>query len=162
MIKFKSFNEFILNESNGNHKTIKNTAGVAIIWENKILVVHPTGASWQSNAYGIPKGGIESGEEDIDAAIRELREETGIILRHSDLDLEVQVANRFRKDGTVKSQLIYYTMTIEHPNQIGLADHRVPKSQLQLEEKDWAGFIDISEVYSKMHVSQMIILDRLR
>ena len=109
----------------------------------------------------LPKGGIERGEEDIDAAIRELREETGIIIRPSDLDLEVQVSNRFGKNGKVKSQLIYYTMTIDHPNQIGLADHRVPKSQLQLEEIDWAGFIDISEVYSKMHRYQMIILDRL-
>lgn len=156
MSNVKDFNSFI-NESNRG-----NTAGVAIKWENKILVVHPTNASWQSNAYGIPKGGIERGEEDMDAAIRELREETGIIIRPSDLDLEVHVANRFGKDGKVKSQLIYYTMTIDHPNQIGLADHRVPKSQLQLEEIDWAGFIDINEVYSKMHKSQMIILDRIR
>ena len=145
-----------------NYDTVKYLAGVAIKWENKILVVHPTNASWYNSAYGIPKGGIESGEEDIDAAIRELREETGIIIRPRDLDLEVQVANHFGKDGKVKSQLIYYTMTIDHPNQIGLVNHRVPKSQLQLEEIDWAGFIDIDTVYTRMHISQMIILDRLR
>ena len=158
-MKFKSFNE---SSSDITPGIKKNTAGVAIKWENNILVVHPTNASWHNNAFGIPKGGIESGEEEIDAAIRELREETGIIIRPHDLDLEVQVANHFGKDGKVKSQLIYYTMTIDHPNQIGLINHRVPRYQLQLEEIDWAGFIDIATVYPKMHKSQMIILDRLR
>jgi 8-oxo-dGTP pyrophosphatase MutT (NUDIX family) len=163
MNKVKDFDSFMNESQEDIDPTLdKHVAGIAITWENKILVVHPTNGSWQNSAYGIPKGGIEKGEEHIDAAIRELREETGIIVRPSDLDLEIQVANHFGKDGKVKSQLIYFTMNIDSPSQIGLEDHRVPKTQLQLEEVDWAGFIDIDKVYSKMHRSQMIILDRLR
>jgi len=163
-MKVKNFNDFIMTESyeDIDPSISKNTAGVAIKWGNKILVVHPTNGSWNKSAYGIPKGGIEHGESEKEAAIRELKEETGIIIRSNELDLAPQVANHFGKNGKVKSQLIYFTMTIDSPEQIGLNDHRVPKSQLQLDEVDWAGFIDIDVVYSKMHISQMIILDRMK
>jgi ADP-ribose pyrophosphatase len=150
------FNSFI------NEGKIKQTAGVAIKWQNKVLLVHPKNASWQHSALGIPKGGIEPGEDPIIAAIRELREETGIEIKESDLDSSPYTAENHGESGKLKSQLIYFTMTIDNPSEIGLTDQFVPKEWLQLEEIDWAGFVRIDDAYSKMHRSQIIILDRLR
>jgi 8-oxo-dGTP pyrophosphatase MutT (NUDIX family) len=50
------------------------TCGVIVTDGEQMLICHPThGRSWD-----IPKGRKDPGEEDIDTAVRELREETGI------------------------------------------------------------------------------------
>ncbi len=47
---------------------------------NKILLVQSRGLYW-----GLPKGSCEEGEDFIDCAIREVKEETGILLEKSQL-----------------------------------------------------------------------------
>jgi predicted NUDIX family NTP pyrophosphohydrolase len=159
----KTFDEY-LNESweEIDYSAKKNAAGVAIVWQNSILMVHPTGASWQKNTFGIPKGGIEEGEDPLDAAVRELSEEVGISIDPSQLDPEPLVANNYNRAGVLKWQLVYFVLKINDLEEIGLIDARVPKEQLQTEEVDWAGFVPIEYAYSKIHRSQFIILDRLR
>ncbi len=47
----------------------------------EVLLVHPGGPFWTNKdvgAWSIPKGGVEEGESMLDAAKRELEEETGI------------------------------------------------------------------------------------
>jgi predicted NUDIX family NTP pyrophosphohydrolase len=47
----------------------------------EVLLVHPGGPFWinkEAGAWSIPKGGMEEGEFALDAAKRELEEETGI------------------------------------------------------------------------------------
>jgi predicted NUDIX family NTP pyrophosphohydrolase len=47
----------------------------------EVLLVHPGGPFWvnkDAGAWSIPKGGMEEGESVLDAAKRELEEETGI------------------------------------------------------------------------------------
>ncbi len=161
-MEIKTFNEYI-NESwdEIDYSAKKNAAGVAIVWQNSILLVHPTGASWQRNALGIPKGGIEEGEDPMEAAVRELSEEVGISINPSQLDPEPLISNNYNNAGVLKWQLIYFVLRINDLEEIGLIDTRVPKEQLQIEEVDWAGFIPIKSAYSKIHRSQLIILDRL-
>jgi len=159
----KTFDEYI-NESwdEIDYSAKKNAAGVAIVWQNSILLVHPTGSSWQKNTLGIPKGGIEEGEDPLEAAVRELSEEVGISIDPSQLDPEPLIANNYNSSGVLKWQLVYFVLKINELEEIGLIDTRVPKEQLQTEEVDWAGFVPIESAYSKMHRSQLIILDRLR
>lgn len=158
-----NFNDFI-NESweEIDYSANKNAAGVAIVWQDSVLLVHPTNASWKKNSYGIPKGGIEPGEDPMSAAIRELYEETGIRIDSSKLDPEPYVANNYNQSGKLKWQLVYFVMKIEDPSEVGIEGTKIPKDQLQLEEIDWAGFVPIKSAYPKMHRSQLIILDRLR
>lgn len=52
------------------------TAGIFIIKKNKILVCHSTNSPWIF--WGVPKGLVEPGETEKDAAIRELFEESSL------------------------------------------------------------------------------------
>jgi ADP-ribose pyrophosphatase YjhB (NUDIX family) len=141
-----------------NMKPKHDAAGVAIIYNNKILLIHPTNSSWKKGTCGIPKGGIESGEDLMDAALRELREETGIILQPGQLDPSPESVHISRKN--VEWILFYYVCKINDLSEIGLASERLPNSMLQIEEIDWGKFVTAEEAYPIMTRSQLIILDR--
>lgn len=135
-------------------------AGVAIIWDNKILLVHPTNASWRKPTLGIPKGKLDRpDEEPILAALRELEEETSIVLSPDQLDPESHQVI-FYKNGKPDGRLIYFVCNIEDLSEIGLDSERLPKSTLQEEEVDWAGFLSADDAYPKISTSQLIIIDR--
>ncbi len=153
-----SFKEFT-----GKSKKVSVAAGVAITFEGKVLLVHPTGASWKTSAVGIPKGGIQDGEDTLTAAIRELKEETGISISPSLLaDKEMQSVDKYNNKGDLIQVLTYYVLPIKDLSEIGMTALKIDKSNLQLEEIDWAGFIDINDAYPLIHRGQLIILDRLR
>ncbi len=54
-------------------KQIKKAGGVVINKEGKILVV-----AQRHNTWSLPKGGVEEGETDLEAAQREVYEESGV------------------------------------------------------------------------------------
>ena len=58
---------------------VTTSAIVIIDADGNILACHGTGKPWNCG-YDFPKGCSDAGENDIDAAIRELREETGLTL----------------------------------------------------------------------------------
>ena len=62
------------------------SAGLVIIQNNKILLVHPTGSKW-IGTYSIPKGHVEEKEDFLETAIRETNEELGLSLTLEDLYL---------------------------------------------------------------------------
>lgn len=144
-----------------NESKSHDAAGIAIVYDGKILVVHPANGSWVKPIMGIPKGGIEPGEDILEAALRELNEETGISLSADKLDLDIQTVHVFDKNGNPKHALHYFVCKIKDLSEIGLDSLAVPKTQLQKEEVDWAGFVNIKEAYGKVSKSQLIILDRL-
>jgi ADP-ribose pyrophosphatase YjhB (NUDIX family) len=160
-MKIKSFGEFI-NESweDVNPEVEKKMGGVAIIYDNKILLVHPTNASWQKPTLGIPKGRVEEGEDLKDAALRELEEETGISLDSSQVSDEPLTVDYMKKDGSIDKEMVYFTCNIRDLTEIGMDKDRVKKENLQLEEVDWAGFLSPTDAYPKVSHSQLIILDR--
>lgn len=152
----KNFSEF-MNEA----KQQRDTAGIAIVYEDKILLVHPTNGSWVKPIMGIPKGKIENGEDSLDAAIRETFEETGIKVDGSKFPNSPNTVEVYDKSGNFRNIIYYYEYHIKSLSEIGLETISVPKGQLQAIEIDWAGFVDIKEAYSKVASAQRIILDRL-
>lgn len=142
-----------------------DAAGIAVVLKNsestKILLVHPTNSSWASPRMGIPKGRIELGESIQEAAVRETYEETGILIKVDQLEPGIETAEVWK--GTKFMYNIHYLVCkIKSPEEIGLTGLRVPKQQLQTEEIDWAGFVEINDAYEKVVSSQRIILDRVR
>lgn len=152
-----SFNQFI-NESSAK-KERKKAAGIALLFDNKILLIHPTNSGWQRGTCGIPKGGIEEGEDPFEAALRELNEETGISLEPSLVDPTPHTVD-FYRGSKPSGKMIYFVCEISDLSQIGLDDIKLPTSMLQLHEVDWAKFVDRDEAYGITSRSQLIILDR--
>ena len=73
------------------------SAGIIIILNNKkVLLAHPTNSRW-TNTYSFPKGGIEEGESQIDAAIREFKEETSIEVSIDKIEDKIQQKIRKKK-----------------------------------------------------------------
>lgn len=135
-------------------------AGLAIIWENKILLIHPSNASWKNQPFGIPKGGIEPGEDLLTCAIRETREEVGISVNPELINKDEKYFVFYRR-GIPYSRCAYFEVRINDLKQIGLDSPKVPKEMLQVEEVDWAGFIPFEEAVEKLSRSQQIIAQRL-
>lgn len=137
----------------------KKSAGLAIVYDNKILLAHTTSRGWYAS-YSIPKGGIEKGESNLDAAIRETREEVGINIPKSIIDpTEYTLTLTSRRYG--HKIIYYYIVKINDLSEIGLEDLRVPKKQLQVEEVDWAGFLDYREAMKRVMKSQIPLVNNL-
>jgi 8-oxo-dGTP pyrophosphatase MutT (NUDIX family) len=85
---------------------------VPITDEGKILLVHLFRYSTQRAGWEVPAGGVEAGETSLQAASRELQEETGLKARHwqsvgamesmngmTDATAEVFIAREFHETG---------------------------------------------------------------
>lgn len=160
-MKILKFNDFINEKWSADIEPAHRIAvGIVVIFNNMILLIHPTNSSWKKSTCGIPKGKLEIGEDVLDGAIRELAEETGINISKSQLDLEPNRLDFYNKRNEVDGHLIYYVCNIEDLSEINLSTITIPKSQLQLEEVDWGKFVSAEEAYPIMTRSQLIILDR--
>lgn len=126
---------------------MKTSAGIILKYKDSILLCHPTNASWKET-YSFPKGLIEDGEDLIDAAIRECFEETGIKVTRE------QIVNKYlvpyKKGRNYFKKVYLYQVNVSSLKDIGLINEVVDKSQLQLEEVDWAGFISKEDVSEKI------------
>ena len=83
-------------------KNIIKTVGVLIFKKDKVLLVcHGEKAGHLNNTYGLPAGRVEEGETFVEAGIRELEEETGLITENKYLRKidKVYKATIERKDG---------------------------------------------------------------
>lgn len=133
-------------------KPLKTSAGCLIILnKNKILLGHPSNNSW-SNCFTPPKGGVEDGETILDAAIRETKEEMSIDITPSMIsNLELpHLVDYSDKNGRVFKRVYLYIVHISSTSQIGLENEVLDKSNLQLTEIDWAGFLNKEELKPKV------------
>jgi ADP-ribose pyrophosphatase YjhB (NUDIX family) len=113
---------------------IELSAGLVIIQEGAILLGHPTGQKWWGT-YSIPKGHVESGEDLLEAAIRETREEIGISINEEDIeDTEPLYIDYKDKLGVPYKRVYYFVVKPKTPI---TAEEIVPDKK----EIDWAGFV---------------------
>lgn len=131
---------------------MKKSAGVIIILNNnKILLSHATNARWEKT-FSFPKGGIEKDEKKKDAAIRELMEETSIVITKEQISNpdDAIIVNYIDKAGINYKRLYLYTVYIEDISEIGLESEIVPVENLQADELDWCGFLTKEEAKDKI------------
>jgi 8-oxo-dGTP pyrophosphatase MutT (NUDIX family) len=136
------------------------SAGLVIVYDGKVLLGQANGRK-EGTGYGIPKGGIESGESNLEAAIRETKEEFGIKVPRSLIDQSeytfVVTSRKYKYNKVV----YYYIVKLDSLSQIGLKDLKVPKNQLQREEISKAKFMDRNEASNVIMLSQQSVLQKL-
>jgi ADP-ribose pyrophosphatase YjhB (NUDIX family) len=132
------------------------SCGIAFIYNNQILLVHPTNGKWYGS-YGIPKGHKEKNESSEDTAIREVYEEIGVKVKKSKLGKKYTLT--YITTGKI---LEYFIYELNDLAEIGLESIRIPKGQLQIKEVDWCGFISKDEALKRINKNQLDILKFLK
>jgi bis(5'-nucleosidyl)-tetraphosphatase len=130
---------------------IKISAGIAILYKNKILLGHPTSLPWM-NSFSPPKGGVDEGETYLDAALRETWEEVGIKIDVSQIEnvdspIEFLYIN---KKGELFKKCYIFIVKISNLSEIRVSSETLDKSQLQASEIDWAGFMTREDAMDKI------------
>jgi predicted NUDIX family NTP pyrophosphohydrolase len=111
----------------------------------EVLLVHPSGAYNRKSPWGIPKGEPDPGEALEDAARRETREETGIVVTGALVPLE--------SIDYVKSRKRVHCFAAPAP-----ADAAPRCSSWEI---DGAEFMSLEEARKRIHPDQRPFLDRL-
>jgi ADP-ribose pyrophosphatase YjhB (NUDIX family) len=133
---------------------MKKSAGLVIIYDNKILLGHPTHSNGEST-YTIPKGGIEIGESEMDAAIRETWEEVGLLLNKDQIQpRRYDVVYKDYKNKPYKTIYYYLVYLNEEP--------KITKKMLQLEEIDSVGFYNYDDADKIIFRKQIDILKHIK
>ena len=129
----------------------------------EVLLVHPGGPFWQkrdAGAWQIPKGKINDGEELLDAALREFREELGVTLKGDARALTRirQAAGKWVDTFAIEGDLdadaiVSETFEMEWPPRSGRFQ--------TYPEVDRACWFPLREARDKMLASQIPLLDEL-
>jgi 8-oxo-dGTP pyrophosphatase MutT (NUDIX family) len=127
-------------------------AGVVFVRQGKILLVHSTGSA-EDKDWGIPKGHQEPGEPTLQAAVREVREETGIDIPTSMLGAPLPFFLEHK--NRVLSYWVVNATWLPIPDVL-------PVEQLQIEEVDEARFVPTMDAEMIIEPWQMPLLNHIR
>ena len=129
---------------------MKISAGLIITFNDKILLCHPTNASWVSS-FSFPKGEVNEGESLIDAAIRECFEETSLKVRKFQIvDVENPIKVTYFKKRVAFKEVYLFKVPINDLSEIIDLELVIPIEKLQVSEIDWAGFLTKEEAKIKI------------
>ena len=146
----------------------KQSAGVLLFRMKReqleVFLVHPGGPFWikkDAGAWSIPKGEIETGEEALQVAIREFKEETGQEIEGSFSELQPvkQKAGKIIKAWAVEGDIdentiVSNTFEIEWPPGSG-------KKKI-FPEVDKAQWFSLTEASEKINPGQLPLIEELQ
>jgi predicted NUDIX family NTP pyrophosphohydrolase len=122
---------------------IVESAGLVILYDNKILLEHPKGQKWFST-YSIPKGHVEEGEDHLHAALRETEEELGLKFTPDQINTNGKgYINYTDNKGVIYKRVYFYILELNSPIQID-------QTKLQKDEIDYAGFLSKNEAEKRI------------
>lgn len=145
----------------------KQSAGILLyryIEENlEVFLVHPGGPFWKhknDGAWSIPKGEFTDDEQPLNAAIRELEEETGIILKGNFIELTPikqkagKIVYAWAVEGDTDAENIKCNMfQMEWPPKSGRMQ--------SFPEVDKAEWFKIDEARQKINTNQFAFINEL-
>lgn len=103
----------------------EKSCGCIIIKNNKVLLVYEK----DRNFWGFPKGHMEKGENEIETALREVKEEVG-------LDVEINENKRYTQNYIIRNEIdktsVYY---IAFPK-----NGEIKKQESEIEKVKWCDF----------------------
>ena len=147
---------------------IKKSAGILLFRERdghvEVLLVHPGGPFWakkDDGAWSVPKGELEEDEDPLTAAMREVKEETGI-----DIDGDLIAMKQLRQPG---GKIVYAWAAEGDFDAATLKSNSFsmewpPKSGLRREfpEVDRAAWFTLELAKSKILRGQVGFIDQLQ
>lgn len=145
----------------------KISAGI-ILYRNKnrayeFFLIHPGGPFWRNKdigAWSIPKGEIGPGEQPLTAAIRELKEETGISISGDFIELSPV---KMKSGKIIRAWAKDYNTEIEKIESNTFNITWPPKSgkQITIPEIDMAEWFQLETAIKKINSSQIPLLIEL-
>ena len=133
------------------------SCGVIVTNGDRILIQHPTGKSWEKGNWDIPKGHIEQGELEVDCALRELQEETGIIARRELLVYVGKFAYTEKKNLSLFLYQVNFLPELERMFCKSKFIHK--KTGKEIEEVNGYRYILLSEIDYLFPKLQIVILN---
>lgn len=140
---------------------MKKTVGIYLINKhNNLLIVHPT--NHNNFSWSIPKGEPEEDESLLEAAIREMMEETGIALK---ID---EIIPHYLGEVVYKSKKkILHSFLIIDKNLgdfevicnsiVNLEKHTFP----EIDDHQWINILEVSLIKKHLHESQIDNIDKI-
>ena len=101
------------------------SAGLAIIYDKKILLLQPSERKF-GKSYGLPKGKLEDGETNLEAAIRETQEECGVNVPINMIDRKEHYYSFISRQHKLKKTVTYFIVKVDNLSQIGLNSIIIP------------------------------------
>jgi len=143
-----------------------NAAGIFIVRKDgRLLVCHPTNHS--PNVWSIPKGKVEDGETNIQAAIRETYEETNLYLSGtSEFDIYELEGVKYTHG---KKRLLPFLFLENDSSLINwvelnkniMCNSNVPEDRGGFLEMDGYKWVEIKEAKDMLHPTQVACLDKI-
>jgi len=131
------------------------SCGVVITDGNSVLLGHVTKGRW----WDLPKGGVNSGESFLQAAVRELREETGIEIDGAELAPLGVFAYKPKKDLAL---YLWRVDTMPDINTLKCTSHFQDKRGRSVPELDAFRVANWSEASKKVNPDMARVLNKVR
>lgn len=137
-----------------------NLAGILLVVDNKILLVKPIKYKNKKNKWSIPKGRIEYGMSEIETAILELKEETGILL-NKNLKIDKVDTLKYKKNNKIK-KLTYFKIKMKKKNlNVKFENDTIKKKYYKNSEIYKAKLFDIEKAKEKIEFGQLKLINKL-
>jgi 8-oxo-dGTP pyrophosphatase MutT (NUDIX family) len=138
-------------------KEVHQLSGIALIVENKLLMVHARKYAGQNKKWSIPKGHIEG--DSLESALKELEEETGIIL---DKECDELIEFEYIKGGVVKIMDVYVYCRDKSEVSTYLTGWTVKSEFYDSNEIIGAKFFDLQTTCrNKIDIAMIDLIDKL-
>lgn len=103
----------------------EKSCGCIIVKDNKVLLVYEK----NRNFWGFPKGHVEEGENEIETALREVKEEVG-------LDVEIDTSKRYMLNYIIRDEIDKTTVLyIAKPK-----SEEITMQESEIENVKWCSF----------------------